>query len=296
VTPKGAVDYWCNAFTPDRQGSWEEVITGRGLRVRFRTGAEDGFCEPDALVARFDELGVATAILPTADLAPHAPPDEYARFACRPEETEALSGKYPGRFAGAWSIDPREGMRGVRRAAEMLARPWAVALHYHTHSFDRAFDHADLYPYYALCSEARVPMVMQAGTSGGLWPSECGRPIGVDRPALYFPDCAFVLSHQGWPWVDEAIAMALKFPHVYLGTAVYPLRHWAPALRPFLEGAGRHKVLWGTGFPAAGHRHTLAQLDEAGLSPEVRAAYLGGTARRVFARLESIGASGPGPR
>ncbi len=40
-------------------------------------------------------------------------------------------------------------------------------------------------------------MAMQAGTSGGLMPSECGRPIGIDRPAIYFRDTNFLLSHTG---------------------------------------------------------------------------------------------------
>ncbi|MCY3634606.1 MAG: amidohydrolase family protein, partial [bacterium] len=158
-------------------------------------------------------------------------------------------------------------------------------LHTHTHSFDRRFDHADYYPYYALCATGDVPFVMQAGTSGGLMPSECGVPVGIDRPALYFPEVRFVLSHTGWPWVAECIAMALKFPNVYLGTSVYPPRHWSDELVAFINGAGRRKSLWGTGFPAAGHRHCLDQLQELELGDEARANLLGDTARRVFTRL-----------
>ena len=105
------------------------------------------------------------------------------------------------------------------------------------------------------------------------------------RAALYFPETRFVLSHLGWPWVDEAIAMALKFPNVYLGTGAYPPRHWPAPVHTFVRGPGRHKVLFGTNFPTVGHRHALAQLTEQDLTPEVEAALLGGTARRVFTRL-----------
>ena len=116
-------------------------------------------------------------------------------------------------------------------------------------------------------------------------PSECGVPVGIDRPALYFPQVRFVLSHTGWPWVSECIAMALKFPNVYLGTSVYPPRHWSDELVEFMNRAGRRKCLWGTGFPAAGHRHCLDQLQELDLGDEARANLLGDTARRVFTRL-----------
>jgi uncharacterized protein len=160
-----------------------------------------------------------------------------------------------------------------------------VGLYDHVHSFDRPFDHADFYPLYTVAAQAAVPVVMQAGTSGGLHPSACGQPIGIDRPAIYFPDTAFVLSHLGWPWTAEAIAMALKFPNVHLGTGAYPPRHWDPAIVTFLRGPGRRKVMYGTNFPTVGHRASLAQVEELALEPATRAALLGGTARSIFTRL-----------
>jgi predicted TIM-barrel fold metal-dependent hydrolase len=156
------------------------------------------------------------------------------------------------------------------------------------HSWDRPFDHADYYPFYALCGERGVPAVMQAGTSGGLMASECGRPIGIDRPAIYFRETSFVLSHTGWPWVDEAVAMALKFPNVYLGTAAYPPVHWPPPLVEFLRRPGRSKMLFGTNFPTVGHRHALSQIDGLGLSEEAKAGLLGGNARGIFTRLPEV--------
>jgi predicted TIM-barrel fold metal-dependent hydrolase len=155
----------------------------------------------------------------------------------------------------------------------------------HTHSWDRRFDHPDYYPYYALAADLDVPVAMQAGTSGGLMASECGQPIGIDRPAMYFPDTRFVLSHTGWPWVAECVAMALKFPNVFLGTGAYPPRHWDPAVVSFIKGPGRRKVLFGSNFPTVGHTKALEQVAELGLDDETRSALLGGTARRVFTRL-----------
>jgi hypothetical protein len=281
----GWVDYWCNAFTPDRRDLWSASVQRQRVPLKVRVDPEDSFAEPEAMVTRMDELGVATLVLPTCECPPHAGPTDYEPFAARPEETLALAKRFPGRFAGAWSLDPSHGMAGVRRAERALAEPWAVALHVHTHSWDRPFDCADYYPYYALAAERGVPVVMQAGSSGGLMPSACGRPIGIDRPALYFPDLVCVLSHTGWPWVDEALAMALKFPNVYLGTATYPPGRWPAALVDFARGAGRHKLLAGTGFPIVGHRHALAQLEALEPDAALRERWLGGNARAVFHRL-----------
>ena len=50
-------------------------------------------------------------------------------------------------------------------------------------------------------------------------------------------------------------------------------------------------MMFATNFPTVGHRHALAQVAELALPAVVEADLLGGTARRVFTRLEQIGVS-----
>jgi predicted TIM-barrel fold metal-dependent hydrolase len=288
---RGTVDYLCNAFTPDRRPVWDGAIAATGVAVKVRRDETDSFATPDVMEARLEELGVDTVLVPAGDVGRHGTVDrfDFEHIAARWDEVAALAERWPGRFGALALIDPERGMAGVRSVGARLAEPWVAGCYLHTHSWDRRLDHADYYPYYALAAELDVPVAMQTGTSGGLMPSECGHPITVDRAALYFPETRFVLSHLGWPWVDEALAMALKFPNVYVGTGAYPPRHWPAALPTFVRGPGRHKVLFGTNFPTVGHRHALAQLDEVGLDPDVEAALLGGTARQVFSRLPPPG-------
>jgi uncharacterized protein len=281
----GTVDTLCNAFFPERQEAWDAAIAGQGLPLKVRRDPEDSFATPEVMVERMDALGIATVCLVSSDVHQHGPGFPVSSVTARWEETEDLATRFPGRFVGLWAIEPQLGMDGVHRAEEALSAPWMIGAYLHTHSFDRPFDHADHYPYYALCDHFGVPMVMQAGTSGGRLPSECGKPISIDRPAIYFPDVPFVLSHTGWPWVTEAVAMALKFSNVYLGTGSYPPAHWPAELVDFLRRPGRTKVLFGTNFPTVGHRHALAQLDDLGLTEEVRSLLLEGNARSVFTRL-----------
>jgi predicted TIM-barrel fold metal-dependent hydrolase len=276
------IDYLCNAFTPERAAIWKEATAGLALKIR-----EGEFVEPAAMVERMDDRGNDTVLLPAVALAPGEIPEPttFEAVAVTWDEMEQLATGYPNRFAALAVVDPTGGMAGVREIRARLQDPWVAGCYLHTHSWDRALDHADYYPYYALASELDVPIAMQAGASGGMTPSECGRPIGIDRPALYFPDTRFVLSHTGWPWIDEAIAMARKFPNVFLGTGSYPPRHWPDALVEFGRGTGRDKVLFGTNFPTVGHRQAIEQLPALGLDRAVTDALLGGNARRVFARL-----------
>lgn len=293
MTSADIVDTLCNAFTADRRELWDGAISSAGVQVKVRRDDADSFADPEALVSRMDELGIATVVLITGDTGRHALADPYdfEHLVARWHETEELVARWPGRFAALALVDPEQGMRGVREMRRRLDVPWVLGCYLHTHSWDRRLDHADLYPYYAACTDAGVPVAAQAGTSGGLLPSECGRPISIDRPALYFRDTSFVLSHLGWPWCDEAIAMALKFSNVYLGTGAYPPRHWPTSVVDFLRGPGRTKVMFATNFPTVGHRHALAQVAELELPAAVEADLLGGTARRVFTRLGQIGAT-----
>jgi predicted TIM-barrel fold metal-dependent hydrolase len=219
---------------------------------------------------------------------PGAGPTEYEPFTTRFEDVLKLADLHPGRFTGEITIDPSRGFAGVRRAREALSHDCFVAVHIHTHSWGRPFDDRDYYPYYALAADCGVPVVMQAGASGGLMPSECGKPLGIDRPALHFGgDVDFVLSHTGWPWVDEALAMVQKHPNVFLGTAAFPPHHWSADLVRFVAGAGRGKVMLGTSFPVVGHRHALGRLEALALEDSAREQLLSGAARRVFRRLSA---------
>lgn len=285
----GFIDSWTNAFLPDREALWDATLAAQGVPIKVRRDPEDSFCEPDRMVERMDEIGMDALVLPTCDLPDHAGMTDYEPFAMRFEETERLALAHPGRFVGQWSIDPNSGAAGLDRAREVAQNPWIVALHTHTHSFDLAFDAADYYPYYTLAHELDLPFVMQAGTSGGRMPSACGHPIGIDRPAIYFPEVDFVLSHTGWPWVEEAIAMALKFSNVYLGTASLPPKRWHASLVDFIRGPGRRKTMFGTSFPTVGHRHTIGQLPSLDFPDEIVQDLMGGNAKRVFRRLAELG-------
>ncbi len=109
--------------------------------------------------------------------------------------------------------------------------------------------------------------------------------MGIDRPAIYFPDAPFVLSHTGWPWVDEAVAMALKFPNVYLGTASYPPRHWPARWWTSSAGPAGARCIFGTNFPTVGHRHALDPARRAGPRTRRPAGLLGDNARSVLRRV-----------
>ena len=188
-----------------------------------------------------------------------------------------------GRLSGVGSVDirrPMEAVREIRRCVRTLGfkgirvLPWL----WEAPPTDRRF-----YPIFAECCEQGVPYCTQIGHTGPLMPSEVGRPIPyIDQVAIDFPELVIVGGHIGYPWTEEAIAVATKHPNVYIDTSAYTVKRYPEALLRYMAGHGRKKVLFGTNWPMIAPLKALEGFDAAPIDAEARALFLGGNAARVF--------------
>ena len=129
----GWIDYWCNAFTPDRSPLWDASLAEQGTPLVLRSDPLDSFAVPEVMAKRMAERGVDTLVLPTCDLPLNAGVSDFETFAARPEEAAALAaavatlvrhGWHPLWclvFDEAWTWLSR--MRGVLAALVPGARP-----------------------------------------------------------------------------------------------------------------------------------------------------------------------------
>jgi uncharacterized protein len=191
--------------------------------------------------------------------------------------------QHPDRFAGIGSVDlarPMDAVRELRRCVKQLGfkglrlLPWLWNLP----PDDRRY-----YPLYAECCELGIPFCLQVGHTGPLCPSEPGRPIPyLDHVALEFPELVIVGGHIGYPWTQEMIALATKYPNVHIDTSAYKISRYPRELVDYLRGHGRRKVLFGSNYPMLMPAECLQGLDGLELDAETRALFLAGNARRVF--------------
>lgn len=198
------------------------------------------------------------------------------------DEVAGFVSSYPDRLVGVGSVDiskPMEAVAEVRRCVDELGfkairvLPWLWELP----PTDRLF-----YPVYAACCDLGVPFCTQIGHTGPLMSSEVGRPIYLDRVALDFPDMVIVGGHIGYPWTDEAIAVATKHRNVFIDTSAYTARRYPQQLVEYLKTNGQTKVLFGTNYPMMSPNKAMDGLAELGLPADVEAMFLAGNARRVF--------------
>jgi len=264
------IDAW--AQHPTLRHSQDPIFDS--LRRWTRTEAPTEELPVSLTLAMMDEGGISKSLIsawqaPGKDLISN---DEVAAFVA----------EAPDRLVGVGSVDiskPMAAVREIHRCAEELGfkairvLPWLCELP----PTDRRF-----YPVYVACCEVGLPFCTQIGHTGPLMPSEVGRPIYLDQVALDFPELTIVGGHIGYPWTEEAVAMATKHENVYIDTSAYTVRRYPEELLRFLRGHGRHKVLFGTNYPMIMPAAALKGLEELGLEEATQEAFLSGNAQRVF--------------
>ena len=198
------------------------------------------------------------------------------------DEVHAFVCEYPDRLVGIGSVDvsnPMQAVTEIRRCVNELGfkgirvLPWLWELP----PTDRLF-----YPIYTTCCDLGIPFCTQIGHTGPLMSSEVGRPIYIDRVALDFPDLVIVGGHIGYPWTEEAIAVATKHVNFYIDTSAYTAKRYPPELVRYLKTNGKEKVMFGTNYPMLTPAKALSDLPALELSPDTEELFLGGNAQRVF--------------
>lgn len=264
------VDAWIQHFTPKalRHPMFESVLRWTGMTV------------PDEIplsmtIAALDAGSVSKGVI----TAWHGPEGALVSN----DEVAAWVAEHPDRLVGLASVDlmrPMEGVRELRRAVKQLGLkglrmlPWLWGLPPN----DRRY-----YPLYAECCELGVPFCLQVGHTGPMRSSEPGRPIPyLDDVALEFPDLVIVGGHIGFPWTNEMIALATKYPNVHIDTSAYKPKRYPPELVAYMRAHGRKKVLFGSNCPMVFPAACLAEVDTLGLDDETKRLFLGENAARVF--------------
>ena len=125
---------------------------------------------------------------------------------------------YPDIFIGYYGYDPHKGMAGYRSFKYAIEHEGFVGA-----SIDPAMAKCFIcdekyYPMYALCCEYDIPVIITAGLSPHLYglAIEHTDPRYADRVARDFPELRMLISHGGYPWVNETVGICMRHKHVYM--------------------------------------------------------------------------------
>lgn len=269
------VDVWMIPATADTVERWMgDPRYTHGFHTTF--GVEQMAARtPAQMLAEMDAAGIDRAVLTSMG-------DRLGEKATADRVLELCS-EHPSRFLGSYCFNPYDIGPSLDRLEEMLdtglfggtlVLPWA---------FDLAPDDRRWFPLYSFAERARVPVTIQVGHTAPLFRSSLGRPMAVEEVVLSFPSLRIVLGHLGWPWVDEVIALAGKYPHVYVDTSGHSPSRIPSALLEFMGSPrGAEKVLFGSDYPALELDRLVASAKRLPLPEDALRGYLGDNALTVF--------------
>ena len=201
--------------------AWSQIITERFKQapwlstLRRWTGKGDDGNWPsslDATLAAMDEAGVDVSLIS----AWHGPQGSLISN----DEVAACIDQAPRRFAGLATVDLTNPVKAVAELRRVVGRRRFVGVRVVPWLWDLPPNDRRYYPIYVACVELGVPFCTQIGHTGPLCRSEPGRPIPyLDDVLLDFPELVVVGGHVGFPWIDEVISLAHKYPNFYVDTS-----------------------------------------------------------------------------
>lgn len=150
------------------------------------------------------------------------------------------------------AVDPREGPEAVAELRDALANLGMIGLKVHP-SYQAIYpnDKQLMYPLYEVCAEFKVPVLLHTGSTllAGT-KVKYSQPTHVDEAAVDFPEIYFIMAHFGWPWVDEAIAVAWRNPNVYIDVSGHLPKHVPQYIWHYAQvGDLSNRFVFGSDYP-----------------------------------------------
>jgi predicted TIM-barrel fold metal-dependent hydrolase len=188
------------------------------------------------------------------------------------------------------SIDPHKGKLGLREARRLIGehRVRGFKFHPNTQAFwpnDRTF-----YPLYEVIAEAGLIALFHSGTTGigagmpggGGVHLKYSNPMCVDDVAADFPELRIILAHPSFPWQDEALAIAVHKPNVYIDLSGWSPKYFPENLIRYTNTLLKGKMLFGSDFPLITPDRWLADFEKLDIKDEVRPLVLKENAARLL--------------
>ena len=111
-------------------------------------------------------------------------------------------------------------------------------------------DDPKMYPIYAACVEADLPIFINAGIVGPRMRSYPQHVMRLDQVCYDFPELTIVTRHGCEPWEKLAMKLMLKWPGLHYCTSAFAPKHYPEEIVKYANTRGSEKILYCGYFPA----------------------------------------------
>jgi predicted TIM-barrel fold metal-dependent hydrolase len=197
---------------------------------------------------------------------------------------EALR-RHPDRFVASSSIDPNEGMEGIRRlvAEHETFGTRAIGV-FPAGTFPQVpINDKLMYPVYAKAVELGIPVFCCAGIPGPRLKAACQHVELIDEVMFDFPDLVFVTRHGCQPWTELAVKLMLKWPGLHYSTSAFAPKYYPSDIVDYANTRGADKIIYAGYFPMGlSLERIMTELPSVGFKDEVWPKFLRTNALRVL--------------
>lgn len=260
------------------QGPYVEAL-GRYWKREWKAKTEDEVIK-DFAGAGVEALLVALDLETTLGTPP-----------CSNAYVHAMWKRHPERIIQAWgAIDPAKGEAAITEARKAVRELGMIGFHFHPIMQHFAVNDRRCYPLFEAINELKAAVMIDIGTTGmgaGM-PGGMGarirhaHPSAIDDLAADFPDLKIIMAHPGWPWVDEATAVALHKGNVYWEMSGWAPKHFPAQLKVDMRARLQDKVLFGSDYPSMPYARILGEWQELGYGDAVMEKIFHRNAERIL--------------
>ena len=188
------------------------------------------------------------------------------------------------------SIDPAKGKLGIREAKSLIRNYGVRGFKFHpTYQGFYPNDRAAYGLYEVIEEEGGIALFhtgqtgVGSGMHGGMGMRlKYSNPMYLDDVAVDFPDLKIIAAHPSFPWQEEALAVAQHKPNVYIDLSGWSPKYFPPILVKYANSLLKHKLLFGSDWPAITPDRWLADFEKIDIKDEVRPLLLKENARKLL--------------
>ena len=178
----------------------------------------------------------------------------------------------------AWAaIEPALGQAAIDGAKHAINDLNMIGFHFHPIMQHIRVDDKSFYPLWDEITQLKVPVMidvgmtgMGAGTPGGLGAkTRNAHPESIDALAADFPDLTIIMSHPGYPWIDETTAVALHKGNVFWEMSGWSPKYLPDSLKKDIRSRLKDKVMFGSDYPSIPYKRILSEWDQMGYSDDM---------------------------